>query len=219
MASFTTVSKYLSGIVIYGKMRTSGWIGFLLVTSLPFVGVRFFDWLPGLILASYVLDRIVYVVFYFGFETLMLYRSSGRLKPRLFLRELLSLIVICYLLVQLFALTATLTGIFTSWGMVSELGTMAGVICLHYGGQFILSILSAKPANWKPRVANEGVRIVILTSVTIMVSLILGIFLTVAIKDTMLAPFFGNGYGIVMFLFVLIKLVSDLLYFGGGQVD
>lgn len=212
MSIVTSTIRYLSGAVIFGQMRAMGWIGFFLIAFLPFIGVRFLDWHPGMLLTGYVIDRIVYLLFFFAMESVMMARS-GRLTSSSFVRELLVVLVMSYMLLQFFGLIVSLTGIANSMEGLREIFALTIAMFVIYGLQFVSALRTDDAKDWEPKVFKEGVVLVILTGFTILFSLVIGVALTVALKNSMFADFFDTGYGVVIFLFVVIRLVSDVWFF------
>lgn len=215
-----SIFQKFSLAVVFGRLKTTGWIAFILLGILPFFGVIFLSWEPSIILAGYFADRIIYLLFYFLTDVIMFTRS-GKFTGTELGKKVFSALVSIYIMLQFFALIADIAGIFTSQEMLNELISLTAAIFLLYGIQFVLSLKQIKPSEWKSDLITQYGRMVFLSGAIFMISFVGGVFLVPIIRDSFLSSFFVNGYGIIIFMFTILRMASDMIFFmfsGQGSI-
>lgn len=208
----TGIIQKLSLISIFGRLQRTGWIAFFVLAWLPFFGVAFLGWEPTLILVAYFLDRLIYLFFYFIIDVVMLKRTKN-LDANKLVRNFFVLVVCCYFLLQLGGLVISMSNLFESQNSINELIQISIAIFILYGIQCINALFKLDPYEWKSNFFITGSGSVFIAGSIFLVALIGSVFLVSTIKNSLFANFFGTGYGILIFIFTLLRIVSDLAFF------
>jgi hypothetical protein len=198
----------LSQIVLFSNLQSSGLTIFILLSGLPFIGFLFFGWSPQVLFISYFIDRLIYLFFYFLYESVTGFKSK-KLSGKEFGRLLIVYLVSSYMLLQLLGLLLMLFSYLFDESSWLEIQQVSAAIFLLYGFQWITSIKNQNNEDWKPTFFKQTVGIVLLSGATLMISLVAGVFLRNVIDGTFLASFFKSGLGIMLFVFIGIRFLID----------
>jgi len=202
----------LSQIVLFSNLKSSGLTIFILLSGLPFVGFWFFGWSPQVLFISYFIDRLIYLLFYFLYESVVGLKSK-KMEGKEFVRLTFIYLVSSYMLLQFLGLLMMLFGSLFEESSWLEIQQVSAAIFLLYGFQWITSLKSQNIEAWKPTFFKQTVGIILISGATLMISLVAGIFLRNVIDGTFLAPFFKSGLGIMLFAFIGIRFMIDAWFF------
>jgi len=202
----------LSQIVLFSNLKSSGLTIFILLSGLPFVGFWFFGWSPQVLFVSYFIDRLIYLLFYFLYESVVGFKSKI-MEGKDFVRLLFVYLVSSYMLLQLLGLLLMLFGSLFEENWWIEIQQVSAAIFLLYGFQWITSLKSQNYEAWKPTFFKQTVGIILISGATLMISLVAGVFLRNVIDRTFLATFFKSGLGIMLFVFIGIRFMIDAWFF------
>jgi|GEM_PF-5189788 hypothetical protein len=204
----------LSGLVLFSRLRQSSLAAFIVLSFLPFLGVIWFDWEPIHILAAYFIDRLLYLLFFQITNIGMQIRGrKNGLAGRIF-RIFFELFVGGYMLLGLLFFVLSLSGdFFKSTTFYYEFFQLTVAIALLYLIPCVQTLRLESPETWKSKDVVHTVGIVLLSGAVFMISFVGGVMLIPVFSNSFFSSFFGSGYGIVMFLFVLLRMVSDMLFF------
>lgn len=198
--------------MILGQLRSVGLLFFITFSFVPFIGVRLFGWDPVMMLVAYFLDRVVYLIFYAIMNRIMLSRAKVQEKGSV-LREIMVVSICSYMMIQFGAFIFSLGGTLELQEQIYELGIIFICIVLFYGFMFFRGLQNTDPASWKDQVFVNAVGITLLSAFIGMISFSSAIFLRQFAEGSFAASFFGTGYGIMIFVFVILRLISDLIFF------
>jgi hypothetical protein len=204
--------QQLAGLSIYSQLKISGWISFIILGFLPFFGVVFFEWSVEIVLLSYFFDRIIYLFYLFLADEIHRFKASG-FNVSKGLKNGFIWLVSSYMLLQFVGLIASLTGAFQQSNLRSELIQILGSLFIFYGIPWLQSVWKADSRAWQNQIQKQSIPIILLSAFTFMFAFFSGIFLRNSIEGTFLAGFFKNGYGIVIFVFVFLRFLTDAYFF------
>lgn len=143
---------------------------------------------------------------------IMLRRARIDEKPSV-VREIFVVAVCSYMMLQFGAFIFSLGGTLELDEQIQELGIILSCIVLFYGFMFFLGLQTTEPASWKDNTFINAIGITLLSGFIGMIAFSSAIFLTQFADGTFAATFFGTGYGIMIFVFVMLRLISDLIFF------
>lgn len=206
------ILQKLSFIVVLGRLNTIGFFGYILLSFIPFIGVTLLGWDPVMILIGYFVDRIIYLLFLWLMNRIML-KKSNRLKTHSSFKDLLVILVGSYMLLQFGALFYSFGGTLEPEEQLNELAAITVCIVFFYGYQFYVGLQSINPHSWVNNILTQTIGIVLLSGFLALSSLFLAIFLAQSVNGTFAGSFFQSGYGIMIFVFIAFRLVSDFLFF------
>ncbi len=206
------ILQQLAGLSIYSQLKFSGWLSFIILGFLPFLGVVFFGWSVEIVLLSYFLDRIIYLFYLFLADEVHHFKALG-FNVSKSLKNGFIWLVSSYLMLQFVGLIASLTGSFQQPGLRVELVQIIGALFILYAVPWFQSVWKTDSSAWQNQTQKQTVPIVLLSTFTFMIAFFSGIFLRNSIEGTFLAGMFKNGYGIIIFVFVLIRFLTDAFYF------
>ncbi|TNE74294.1 hypothetical protein EP331_02010 [bacterium] len=202
----------LAAFTLFAQLQKTGWAAFVLLGFLPFIGVVFLGWSVEVVLLSYFIDRLVYIFYLFLADEIHRIRSR-RFIVQDFVRTFIVFLVVMYMLLQFVGLIASLTGALKNASITTELIQVLVSIAVLYGIPWAQSFWKTDSAKWEFQFFRQSVGLVLVSGATFMIAFIGGVFLVNTIRDTFLASFFKNGYGIVIFIFVLLRLSTDAFFF------
>lgn len=142
----------------------------------------------------------------------MLRRARIDEKPSV-VREIFVVAVCSYMMLQFGAFIFSLGGTLELDEQIQELGIILSCIVLFYGFMFFRGLQTTEPASWKDNTFINAIGITLLSGFIGMIAFSSAIFLTQFADGTFAATFFGTGYGIMIFVFVMLRLISDLIFF------
>jgi hypothetical protein len=199
---------------MFGELRKTGLTAFFLLGLFPFFGVILLGWNPAIILAGYFIDRIVYLLFCFIYDVILLARSSqSENKLKRLVQALFVFLVSAYLLIQFFGLIVSIAGLLDQPDTTQDLITLLIAIIILYSIPFIGGLKNINKLPQSPHSLNHYVGIVMISAALFMISFVGGVFLVPVLREHVLGYFFKNGYGIIIFLFVALRMITDIFFF------
>lgn len=208
----------LSLMFMFGELRKTGLTAFFLLGIFPFFGVILFGWNPAIILAGFFIDRVIYLLFCFIYDVILLAKSSEKGdKLRKLIQALFVYLVSSYMLIQFFGLIVSIAGLLDQPDTVQDLTTLLIAIIILYSIPFISGLRDISKIPQSPHSLNHYVGIVLISAAIFMISFVGGVFLVPALQDHALGYFFKSGYGVVIFLFVSLRLIVDIFFFSFKQ--
>ena len=209
----------LSGILnriatfaIFSQISSTGWLGFVLLSFLPFFGYTVLGWNHGIIISSFFIDRMIFVFFYFLANTYHM-QKSNRSKSQSLFKDFFVFLVSSYMLLQFLALVLSLSGLLNDFKLTHELYEMSISIFVVYLIQWLLSLRTVDSNKWEGNVGTKAVLITISSAFIFMVSFFLGVFLKRPLQGTFLGAFFQTGYGVIIFCIMSFRLMFDVVSF------
>lgn len=204
--------QQLAGLSIYSQLKFSGWISFVILGFLPFFGVVLFGWSVEIVLLSYFLDRMIYLFYLFLADEIHRFKTSGFMVSK-GIKNAFIWLVSSYILLQFVGLIASLTGAFQQPDLRSELIQIVGSLLILYGVPWFQSVWKTDSRAWQNQIQKQTIPIVLLSAFTIMIAFVSGIFLRNSIEGIFMVGFFKNGFGIVIFVFVFLRFLTDAFFF------
>lgn len=211
---FVSLINKLSGLVLFSRLRQSSFTAFILLSFLPFAGVVWFNWDPLFLIAAYFIDRLCYLLFFQITHIIMRVRSRKKGLAGHIIRALFELFVGGYMLLGLLFFVLSLSGdVFDDSSTLSDLIETTIAIAILYLIPCVQTLRYESPDKWNPKDGIQTIGIVFLSGAVFMLSFVGGVMLIPTVAESFLSSFFITGYGIVIFLFVVLRIVSDLLFF------
>lgn len=204
------ILKRFTSIAILSQTKTSGWIPFLFISLLPFWGYIFFDWHQGVILASFFIDRFLYVIFLFFVDQIHVFKAQKWSVTFLF-QNLLQFAVIGYFIIGVGFFIIQLTGISDDNLLIQDILEISITLFILYGYHSYLSIKNDDSSKWKSNHTSSLVILVFSTVGSFLIAFFLGVFLVMPLKGTYLGVFFNSGYGVIIFFITSFRMIFDLL--------
>lgn len=202
----------LAAFAIFTQLSSTGWIGFVLLSFLPFFGYTLLGWNHAIILSSFFIDRIVFVFFFLLAEKYHLAKSNRLDKNSLF-KDVFAFLVTSYMLLQFLGLILSLTGLLREMSLTQELLEMTFSIFIVYLVQWLISLKQTKSELWVRQALTRCVTITISSAFIFMIAFFAGVFLKSSVDGTFLANFFQTGYGIIIFVMMSLRLLFDVISF------
>lgn len=202
----------LAAFAIFTQLSSTGWIGFVLLSFLPFFGYTLLGWNHAIILSSFFIDRIFFVFFFLLAEKYHLAKSK-RLDFNSTLKDVFAFLVTSYMMLQFLGLILSLTGLLNEISLTKELLEMSSSIFIVYLVQWLISLKQTKSESWIPQVFTRCVSITLSSAFIFMIAFFIGVFSIRLIKGSFLGDFFQTGYGIIIFVMMTLRFLFDVISF------